>query len=313
MEVDACPVAQLRIVDARRAAPPAQVGQLSVRRFDVCVVGYEGVGKALADPHALRQKVAVALGVLLPVLILLLRLALHRRHVHNRRVGLRPVRRVMHFFFAAEAAYKGQKAVVRLALKEYPHAVVDVVIKRAVGDVTVGCKNADAGLLLLAQRRHKNLDIQIIFVNVDLVEDDRAAAHAVAALGVVRPAPDNALVCPPLYKLLCVVVVFFELALGFWCLQNLHNVKHRAHRLLLVVSADVNVVVFCGVVWGDHAKSRESYKAVLTGAAAKHCKNRFPPRHARRGERAEPECRQRLFPRKKLKRKVPRKAHVPAV
>ena len=219
----------------------------------------------------------------------------------------------MYLLLTAQAADKGQKAVVRLALKKDPHAVVDVVIKRAVGDVTVGCKNADARLFLLAERRHKNLDIQIVFVNVDLVKNYRAAAHTVAALGVVRAPADNALVCPPLHKLLCVVVVLLQLALGFRCLQNLHKVEHRAHRLLLVVGADVNVVVFCGVVRGDHAKSRESYKAVLAGAAAEHRKNGFPSRHAGRGERAEPERRQRLFPRKKLKRKVPREAHIPAV
>ena len=296
MQVDGRPVRQLGVVQAYRAAPAVQLRQRPVGGLDLLIVGDGDLLEARPQAHPLGQEVPVLLRVVHPFPVLVLNLLEEMGQVGQGRVGHKPVALVMDLVAAPQAADEGQEPVVRLAVEQDPAAPGQVVVQGTVADLPVGGEDPHPGLGHLALAGDKHLDVVVVLKGVDLVEHHLAGAHAVPALGVVGPAPHDALVPPALDELLGVVVVAAELGLIPGALQHLRQILHRRHRLLLVIGADIHVVVAHRVVGGDGAGPVEGDEAVLAGAAAHHAQQGLPPGRPVRPVGAVPQGEEELLP-----------------
>ena len=102
---------------------------------------------------------------------------------------------------------------------------------------------------------------------MDFVKNRLAAAHPVAAFGVVCAPLDASFVFSPLYDFLCVVEEFVQLRLVSWAFQSLYHIQRGALCLLFVVGADVHIIVPHRVVRRYRGKRIKSDGSILARAA----------------------------------------------
>ena len=117
MQVDCRPVGQLGVIHADDAAHTVQLRQRPVRREHLFVVRDRYVLVPDAKTHPLRQKIAVLLGVVYPVLIFVFDFLQQMRQVIQGWICHIPARGIMYLLDVVQTADKRQKTVVRLALK----------------------------------------------------------------------------------------------------------------------------------------------------------------------------------------------------
>ena len=311
MEVDRCPVGQLRVVQPHNAAPPPQLRQRAVSGPHLLVVGNGDLLEARSQSHPLGEKIPVLLRVLQPVLVLVADFLKQLWLVRQGRVGHIPVLRVVYLLFSAQAADKGQEAPVGLPFEQDAAAPRQIVVQRAIAHLAVGGEYAHPRLGYLALAGDKDLDVIVVLKLVNLVKHHLARAHAVPALGVVGASLHDALVFPPLNELLGVVIVLFQFSLVAGGFQHLGQVLHRRHRLLLVVGADIHVIVPYRVIRGDGAGAVKRDQPVLAGAPAHHAQQGLPAGCPVRPVGTIPQGNQELLPGEQpLKGKILHQAQV---
>ena len=310
MQVYACPVGKLCIVDAYRARPAPQLRQRAVGSQHFFVVSHGNLREPCPQSHPFRQKVAVFLRPLFPAAVFLFRLLQQRRKVLQAGVCHVPVQRIVHHLHAGQAADKGKEAVVRLVFKKDPAPLRQLVIQRAVIDMAVGGKVTGTGIFHFALSGDKDLDVVVGLILVDFVENDLAGAHTVTALGVVGASLHHAFVFPTLDQLFGVVIVLVQLAFPLGALQNLQQILDRPRGLLLIVGTDIHVIPGAFAVRRNGAGAVKSDQAVLAGTASHHAKEGVPAGHPVRGVCTIPQRDHELLPGKQLERKVPLQPHV---